>query len=83
MSYRCAKFGAFVNSVTILTLRDLTKMASHYETPRAVNRTAPQFRVLGCSKQKAFPNNIMAYRAQPSGTIMASKRVEIGFQRRP
>ena len=24
MSYRCAKFGAFVNSVTILTLRDLT-----------------------------------------------------------
>ena len=25
ISYRCAKFGAFVNSVTILTLRDLTK----------------------------------------------------------
>ena len=25
MSYRCAKFGAFVNSVTILTLRDLTR----------------------------------------------------------
>ena len=24
VSYRCAKFGAFVNSVTILTLRDLT-----------------------------------------------------------
>ena len=24
LSYRCAKFGAFVNSVTILTLRDLT-----------------------------------------------------------
>ena len=24
ISYRCAKFGAFVNSVTILTLRDLT-----------------------------------------------------------
>ena len=24
MSYRCAKFGAFVNSVTIMTLRDLT-----------------------------------------------------------
>ena len=23
-SYNCAKFGAFVNSVTILTLRDLT-----------------------------------------------------------
>ena len=27
ISYRCAKFGAFVNSVTILTLRDLTIMA--------------------------------------------------------
>ena len=26
LSYRCAKFGAFVNSVTILTLRDLTIM---------------------------------------------------------
>ena len=25
ISYRCAKFGSFVNSVTILTLRDLTK----------------------------------------------------------
>ena len=25
ISYRCAKFGVFVNSVTILTLRDLTK----------------------------------------------------------
>ena len=25
ISYRCAKFGAFVNSVTILTLRDLTR----------------------------------------------------------
>ena len=24
ISYRCAKFGTFVNSVTILTLRDLT-----------------------------------------------------------
>ena len=24
ISYRCAKFGAFVNSVTIMTLRDLT-----------------------------------------------------------
>ena len=24
LSYRCAKFGAFINSVTILTLRDLT-----------------------------------------------------------
>ena len=26
ISYSCAKFGAFVNSVTILTLRDLTKV---------------------------------------------------------
>ena len=26
ISYRCAKFGAFVNSVTILTLRDLTRL---------------------------------------------------------
>ena len=26
ISYRCAKFSAFVNSVTILTLRDLTRM---------------------------------------------------------
>ena len=25
ISYNCAKFGAFVNSVTILMLRDLTK----------------------------------------------------------
>ena len=28
ISYRCAKFGAFVNSVTILTLRDLTNTKS-------------------------------------------------------
>ena len=28
ISYRCAKFGAFVNSVTILTLRDLTILFS-------------------------------------------------------
>ena len=28
ISYRCAKFGAFVNSVTILTLRDLTIRSS-------------------------------------------------------
>ena len=28
ISYRCAKFGAFVNSVTILTLRDLTILCS-------------------------------------------------------
>ena len=28
ISYRCAKFGAFVNSVTILTLRDLTSMGA-------------------------------------------------------
>ena len=30
ISYRCAKFGAFVNSVTILTLRDLTINAPSY-----------------------------------------------------
>ena len=30
ISYRCAKFGAFVNSVTILTLRDLTKISFLY-----------------------------------------------------
>ena len=29
ISYRCAKFGAFVNSVTILTLRDLTILSGH------------------------------------------------------
>ena len=28
ISYCCAKFGAFVNSVTILILRDLTKLIS-------------------------------------------------------
>ena len=28
ISYNCAKFGAFVNSVTILMLRDLTIMAA-------------------------------------------------------
>ena len=30
LSYRCAKFGAFVNSVTILTLRDLTNMEAFW-----------------------------------------------------
>ena len=29
ISYRCAKFGAFVNSVTILTLRDPTISVTH------------------------------------------------------
>ena len=31
-SYHCAKFGAFVNSVTILTLRDLTIIAPAMQT---------------------------------------------------
>ena len=31
ISYRCAKFGAFVNSVTILTLRDLTMIAAVFQ----------------------------------------------------
>ena len=35
ISYRCAKFGAFVNSVTILTLRDLTKLANHVSNHQA------------------------------------------------
>ena len=42
ISYRCAKFGAFVNSVTILTLRDLTNILSGsfiiYSLKRAVSR---------------------------------------------
>ena len=32
ISYRCAKFGAFVNSVTILTLRDLTITTWHSDS---------------------------------------------------
>ena len=32
ISCRCAKFGAFVNSVTILTLRDLTTRINSYFT---------------------------------------------------
>ena len=36
ISYRCAKFGAFVNSVTILTLRDLTKWAEGHISTRGV-----------------------------------------------
>ena len=32
ISYRCAKFGAFVNSVTILTLRDLTNVKTMFKT---------------------------------------------------
>ena len=39
--YRCAKFGAFVNSVTILTLRDLTKEKNNlfFASPSLTLRT--------------------------------------------
>ena len=39
--YRCAKFGAFVNSVTILTLRDLTIATSHNESTSHLFIRAP------------------------------------------
>ena len=38
ISYRCAKFGAFVNSVTILTLRDLTIIFVIYVIDRGLCR---------------------------------------------
>ena len=54
-------------------------MASPYRTPVTESVRAAKFKVPDyCSKQKASSNNIMERRAQPNGTIMASKRVEIG-----
>ena len=61
ISYRCAKFGAFVNSVTILTLTDLTKTkcAVYKESSRLILR-----RVL-CKTRLIFPRingpNVYAY----------------------
>ena len=46
ISYRCAKFGAFVNSVTILTLRDLTIPAGFEGSGR---QNCPQTRTNGPS----------------------------------
>ena len=55
------------------------KMASPYRAPVTESVGAAKFKVPDyCSKQKATSNNIMERRAQPNGTIMASKRVEIG-----
>ena len=54
------------------------KMASPYRTPVTESVRAAKFKVPDyCSKLKASSNNIMERRAQPNGTIMASKRVEI------
>ena len=54
-------------------------MASPHRTP-VTESVRVKFKVLDyCSKQKASSNNIMERRAQPNGTIMASKRVEIGL----
>ena len=44
ISYRCAKFGAFVNSVTILTLRDLTNTAN--EVSRGDDRQVAMFLII-------------------------------------
>ena len=56
------------------------KMASPYRTPVTESVMAAKFKVPDyCSKQKASSNNIMERRAQPNGTIMASKRMEIGL----
>ena len=56
------------------------KMASPYRTPVTESVRAAKFKVPDyCSKQKASSNNIMERRAQPNGTIMASKQVEIGL----
>ena len=56
------------------------KIASPYRTPVTESVRAAKFKVLDyCSKQKASSNNIMELRAQPIGTVMASKRVEIGL----
>ena len=55
------------------------KMANPNGTPMTESLRAPKFKGPDyCSKQKASSNNIMERRAQPNGTIMASKRVEIG-----
>ena len=48
ISYRCAKFGAFVNSVTILTLRDLTikdtSMFAHFRSTSEAYRACKMIR---------------------------------------
>ena len=55
------------------------KIASPQRTPVAESVKAPEIKVPDyCSKRKASSNNIMERRVQPNGTIMASKRVEIG-----
>ena len=45
ISYHCAKFGAFVNSVTILTLRDLTISLPKYRTDVNKQRAQAQHNV--------------------------------------
>ena len=48
ISYRCTKFGAFVNSVTILTLRDLTikdtSMFAHFRSTSEAYRACKMIR---------------------------------------
>ena len=44
ISYRCAKFGAFVNSVTILTLRDLTNRRKDIRSSSPISGVETLFR---------------------------------------
>ena len=46
ISYRCTKFGAFVSSVTILTLRDLTILVNRDWTRGAYFKTKGEEKVL-------------------------------------
>ena len=52
ISYRSAKFGAFVNSVTILTLRDLTTEDESDDKPKRQRRSGGD--AIEQSTNKAF-----------------------------
>ena len=64
ISYRCAKFGAFVNSVTILTLRDLTmgQSGSGAKKERGLKGFRPkkESRLSACKQVLPREHNIIA-----------------------
>ena len=57
ISYRCAKFGAFVNSVTILTLRDLTISCKGSEVRKEENKKKGKNTIKKINRKKKYQEN--------------------------
>ena len=92
ISYRCAKFGAFFNSVTILTLRDLT-MTSYerrqvlFLHDREAIRRSSHSPIDNCSlfiRQQEYKSRVTSYKYRLcSHSLEQSRRQYSFFSRSP